>query len=1671
MNIEVELVTDEKNFCAANVECKDVEKSQRAENEYKEQEQCKISKMVEEGSKMSENTAGINKRRHSESEDENISTVKKTKHNEKMEVGELNVLEKNKLESISVMVQKPDTFDVNVKDINIDSSNESRNACNVASSNDDQDDLLDRLDAIDSSGLRPPDLKLDEIDTTDLEKDDLLKRLEEAEGGIESEPLTIQNLVDDQIMINEDLLLDGEIILNEKEELEQPSSTNTDSIVTEEKVNDEISNVLTLEHKEFNEGNTADSAVFKELDNASYLTETKEKALEIHVSENSKSEIIMVDSTDEQISIKSTESSNENIYTVDSTNEKLINLVSEVPSTSSNIKSYSKIMIEAEINPKVEPNFIEIVNCEKPIEVETCVDSTNKEEKTTDTATDKSVVEKSTIHGNESAAVDSSYNAKSEKCPVTIEIAVDSTNDETKSKDIDMIKINSNIKPVLTENVINAKMEIIQCDESECKEAIISSGNSIAGIENIAEKSVTLKDDTVNTSNIENSEVILENNSPLPSEKLKSTPKDNIIDDEDVINANLEESSEAQPAVQNVPSELLTLEKESKILMQEIILHTADSIKSEELTPTTSVNIIKTSSEAQPLQPENTVEIENPNEILNTSVTSSSKEDLSSDPSFQRNSITLDNTYVKDRPLIEITPVEISASKPNESSLKDIQTETMDVDENLLADNEAVDLCEQPTAVVIDCSNDEEITSNVNEYDTNIKSNTVKIEDATRYSDSTASINSTSEEALINYNKETHIEENDKCDGNLNMSVDETINPKILNKDKLFGNVMLMNNGSSTPNSNNTSVTTSNVFNSTPIQTNFEISSENVSKMSENPKPCSSTSVIILNDDTTIADTTDEEVTESDTQCSSDGITNFAKSIIKLNGLSPSSSQSDDIKSIDEDNLPKDTLNGLNLDLTNETSEEALYEVGIWYEENEMKYFSIEKLDRTKKFVTRLTPASSSDVTGNESSDKRSSNGSIGSLGPFTLPQSRLSALSSNSSSSMSQKSIGKFAIPALPQRNKQTIKGISTLCNFMIEHFSKIKSNLNQSHDNLEDSLPYTPKGRGKDSKKSLIKEHDEFSYEEKSQSSKGNKRKADTSNDSISTGDDEKTPKLKLSKKLAKTSNLNTSKQGHFLVPPSEVLDDTKIGLNVLARWIDKKYYAGKVVESKPGMKYVIKFEDGAHKTLPQDLIVFGRDENILPLLGHQVHASVENDEYEVGYVQESEIENGIIYYKISIDTKIIRVTSSDIYLTDDQAKSIQDVFKNTIDFNVSDDKLNLTDGSNSKMGLAIKVRPHRNVVQKPEVIAATTATGRGSRGKKGDKTINETEAGFSGGITPNKRGRKPKRPQPQSESSDVSDSLELDSAPNSPDSALEAINGVQPELQKTPKESQINKMCIMAEYLGTDKPDKNKNLEDLLGPIPNNKSLFRNKHFILTCTIAMKSPRPSSTKKSETPDDMKNKYRKFTSLPFIKEHLRKQIEEGGGKVYNHFEDIPKNKYKQCKLISPSPCVTAKYVQCLAAEIPAISHEWIIESCRNNSLVDTKLYALPSGWSLIEERYIKWAVGRNIDQRSTSNPLSNQIVLMASQNKDFSDFWTRVCKLAGSTIRVVKTAADITQGQTGYMLTDEEFPQDIKSKAEHFGIPIVSTVWVVQSLILGKVCRPDADEKLTQIYQDDDY
>uniref|UniRef100_A0A1B0CM80 non-specific serine/threonine protein kinase n=1 Tax=Lutzomyia longipalpis TaxID=7200 RepID=A0A1B0CM80_LUTLO len=95
---------------------------------------------------------------------------------------------------------------------------------------------------------------------------------------------------------------------------------------------------------------------------------------------------------------------------------------------------------------------------------------------------------------------------------------------------------------------------------------------------------------------------------------------------------------------------------------------------------------------------------------------------------------------------------------------------------------------------------------------------------------------------------------------------------------------------------------------------------------------------------------------------------------------------------------------------------------------------------------------------------------------------------------------------------------------------------------------------------------------------------------------------------------------------------------------------------------------------------------------------------------------------------------------------------------------------------------------------------------------------------------------------------------------------------------------------------------------------------------------------------------------------------------------------------------------------------------------------------------------------------------ILLVSENKDFMDFWSRVCKLAGAaSVQAVKSVDDISTIQKGFLLVGREVHPVLIEKAKDFNISVVSTVWVVQSLISGTCCNADAHESLTKFFADD--
>lgn len=92
---------------------------------------------------------------------------------------------------------------------------------------------------------------------------------------------------------------------------------------------------------------------------------------------------------------------------------------------------------------------------------------------------------------------------------------------------------------------------------------------------------------------------------------------------------------------------------------------------------------------------------------------------------------------------------------------------------------------------------------------------------------------------------------------------------------------------------------------------------------------------------------------------------------------------------------------------------------------------------------------------------------------------------------------------------------------------------------------------------------------------------------------------------------------------------------GTLVLAKWVDKRYYSGKVKQVLDYNKYLIQFDDGHSKPLLDDFIIFGNMVE-LPLVGQSIYAMVDEEQtYEPSLVLGVEkSECGSICYKCTTD-----------------------------------------------------------------------------------------------------------------------------------------------------------------------------------------------------------------------------------------------------------------------------------------------------------------------------------------------------------------------------------------------------------------------------------------------------
>lgn len=538
-------------------------------------------------------------------------------------------------------------------------------------------------------------------------------------------------------------------------------------------------------------------------------------------------------------------------------------------------------------------------------------------------------------------------------------------------------------------------------------------------------------------------------------------------------------------------------------------------------------------------------------------------------------------------------------------------------------------------------------------------------------------------------------------------------------------------------------------------------------------------------------------------------------------------------------------------------------------------------------------------------------------------------------------------------------------------------------------------------------------------------------------------KIPKVSSLAESSSTPNKKKSKTEHTDNVPSTMNVSTKlhmiadelIGKDVFAKWSDNNYYPGTVID-KIKMKYKINFYDGKNKILIEDFVI-----PIPKVLreGLSVYAATKNYDYgSCGIIVHAETVGNEVYYTVETDEgEKLRVQIKDLSLSADQAQ----VLKEEID--LENKSLPSTPKHLGQVTLDNMVDGKR----RSKRISTPSFSTPKSRIIQTFANRLEVEPSVSGVTSTIKKERKVFA-ENDGVSSDSNVSVKVDS---------EFSIGIQPEIIGTPYEQVVKgpQSRIKSKSRSKKKVDDEETIATF-GPIPHTDSnLFKGMYFLLTCVPLESIDRFQDDKddKSSDPGTSEDEV-EWSKKPFIRDRLTKQIVAGGGKVYADFNEIPQDEYKNTKLITNVPNTTAKALLCLSVGIPVYNHNWIIRCCQESKLVNPAENGLPAGWSLEKNAYIE------MFQRPSNKPLTQVVVIIpvVESEKQFAPFWRQVCENAGAVVILADKpdAVEIFEQGT-VVLTNSLCPSWAVEEANKLQIPLLSTIWIVQCLIEGKLCPYD--------------
>ncbi|OQV14828.1 putative Tumor suppressor p53-binding protein 1 [Hypsibius exemplaris] len=181
------------------------------------------------------------------------------------------------------------------------------------------------------------------------------------------------------------------------------------------------------------------------------------------------------------------------------------------------------------------------------------------------------------------------------------------------------------------------------------------------------------------------------------------------------------------------------------------------------------------------------------------------------------------------------------------------------------------------------------------------------------------------------------------------------------------------------------------------------------------------------------------------------------------------------------------------------------------------------------------------------------------------------------------------------------------------------------------------------------------------------------------------------------------------------------------------------------------------------------------------------------------------------------------------------------------------------------------------------------------------------------------------------------------------------------------------------------------------------------------------------------------------FEREYIVKKVEELGGAVLNTFEELNNSSGKRY-LVAPTACRTAKFLQCLAANIPCVSHKWIIEVADKvgRSKVDFEKFRLPSGKSSQTNKMVAWQPRKTL--------LDNLRVGLFG-GTGFRNTWVPALKAgkAEPTVLEEKDVSESAVSKLDCVIVEDVASARLTASCNNKKVKMVTVEWIIQTLIHG--------------------